>query len=172
MEGAGFYLFGALTLAGSLLMVTARNPLHGVLWLVVAFLGLSGLFGGLGADFLAAVQILVYAGAILVLFLFVLMLLNLRLDDVEAMPGITLRGGVGGFLVGVVGFSILVGMVVLGSSAFRGRVDALPPLAGGPADIAVPLFRADGALLPFEIVSVLLLAAIVGSVALTKRRLP
>lgn len=172
MEGLGFYLFGALTLAGALLMVTARNPLHGVLWLVVAFLGLSGLFGGLGADFLAAVQILVYAGAILVLFLFVVMLLNLRFEDVKVMPGISLRGGIGGFVVGILGFVGVTGMVILGSGAFRSGVESLPALPGGPADIAGPLFRLDGALLPFEIVSVLLLAAMVGSVALTKRRLP
>ena len=171
MEGLGFYLFGALALVGALLMVTSRNPLHGVLWLVISFVGLAGLFGGLGAHFLAAIQILVYAGAILVLFLFVLMLLNLRHDDLERMPSFSLRGGVGGFLVGVGGFAALVGWVLLGSGAFAGtRMDALPPLAGGAGDLAVPLFR--DALLPFEAVSLLLLAAIVGSVALTKRRLP
>jgi NADH-quinone oxidoreductase subunit J len=170
LEGLGFYFFGALTLVGALLMVTARNPLHGVLWLVVAFLGLSGLFGGLGADFLAAVQILVYAGAILVLFLFVVMLLNLRLDDVKKMPGISIRGGIGGFVAGVLGFMAVVVFVVLGSGSFTAKAADLRPLAGGPAEIAVPLFTE--ALLPFEVVSVLLLAAIVGAVALTKRRLP
>ncbi len=170
MEGAGFYLFGAIALAGALLMVTARNPLHGVLWLVVSFLGLAGLFGGLGAEFLAAIQILVYAGAILVLFLFVLMLLNLRLDDVRKMPPLSLHGGFGGFVVGILGFCAVLGAVVLGSEGFRGVVADIPALPGGAADVAVPLFR--DALLPFEAVSVLLLAAIVGSVALTKRRLP
>ena len=170
MEGIGFYLFGAITLAGALLMVLARNPLYGVLWLVVSFLGLAGLFGGLGADFLAAVQILVYAGAILVLFLFVLMLLNLRLDDVRKMPALTLHGGFGGLVVGVLGFCAVLGAVILGSGAYRQKVADLAPLAGGPSEIAVPLFR--DALLPFEVVSLLLLAAIVGSVALTKRRLP
>ena len=170
MEGLGFYLFGAITLAGALLMVTARNPLHGVLWLVVAFLGLSGLFGGMGADFLAAVQILVYAGAILVLFLFVVMLLNLRFEDVKVMPGISLHGGIGGFLVGVLGFVAVTGMVVLGSGAFHGEVGSLPALDGGPAAVGIVLFR--DFLFPFEVVSVLLLAAIVGSVALTKKRLP
>lgn len=170
MEGLGFYGFGALTLLGALLMVTSRNPLHGVLWLVVSFLGLSGLFGGLGAHFLAAIQILVYAGAILVLFLFVIMLLNLRPDDVERMPTFSLRGGVGGFLVGVVGFCAVVGSVVMGTGAFAKPVAGLPPLEAGAADVAIPLF--SSALLPFEVVSLLLLAAIVGSVALTKRRLP
>jgi len=169
LEGSGFYLFGALTLAGALLMVTARNPLHGVLWLVVSFLGLSGLFGGLGADFLAAVQILVYAGAILVLFLFVVMLLNLRFDDVKSMPGITLRGGIGGFLVGILGFTGLLFMIVLGAKSFGMPLPAAVP-DGGPLGLGAELFR--GFLLPFEVVSVLLLAAIVGSVAMTKRRLP
>ena len=169
MEGIGFYAFGAVTLAGALLMVTARNPINGVLWLVVSFLGLAGLFGGLGAHFLAAVQILVYAGAILVLFLFVIMLLNLRPDDVSRLPTLSIRGGVGGFLVGVAGFCAVVGAVILGSGAFAKRIADLPELDGGAAALAVPLFK--DALLPFEVVSLLLLAAIVGSVALTKRRL-
>jgi NADH-quinone oxidoreductase subunit J len=166
----GFYLFGALSLGGALLMATARNPLHGVLWLVVSFLGLAGLFGGLGAHFLAAVQILVYAGAILVLFLFVIMLLNLRSGDVRRMPAMGLRGGAGGFVVGVLGFCAVTGAVVLGTADYARPVAGLPELPGGAGDLAIPLFR--DALLPFEAVSVLLLAAIVGSVALTKRRLP
>ena len=170
MEGLGFYVFGALTLFGAAMMVFARNPLHGVLWLVFSFLGLAGLFGGLDAHFLAAIQILVYAGAILVLFLFVIMLLNLRLDDVKRMPTFSLHGGLGAFVFGVGGFLAVVGMVVAGSAAFKREVASLPPLSGGTAEIAVPLFR--DALLPFEAVSILLLAAIVGSVALTKRRLP
>jgi NADH-quinone oxidoreductase subunit J len=170
LEGLGFYVFGALTLFGAAMMVFARNPLYGVLWLVVSFLGLAGLFGGLDAHFLAAVQILVYAGAILVLFLFVIMLLNLRLDDVKHMPSILGHGGMGALLVGVAGFLLVVGAVVRGSGAFKREVGSLPPLSGGTAEIAVPLFR--DALLPFEVVSILLLAAIVGSVALTKRRLP
>jgi NADH-quinone oxidoreductase subunit J len=171
LEGLGFYAFGALALLGALLMVTSRNPLHGVLWLVVSFLGLSGLFGALGADFLAAVQVLVYAGAILVLFLFVVMLLHLRPEDLSKMPAFSVRGGWGGMVLGVGGFAVLVGWVVLGSTAFADRgVAEFKPLGGGAADLAVPLFQ-DG-LLPFEAVSILLLAAIVGSVALTKRRLP
>ena len=182
MEGIGFYGFGALAILGALLMVTSRNPLHGVLWLVVSFLGLAGLFGGLGAHFLAAIQILVYAGAILVLFLFVVMLLNLRPDDVSRMPSFSLRGGIAGFVVGVAGFCFVTGFVVLGdrglgagstgpvATLVHRPLKELRPLPGGAADLAVPLFH--GALLPFEAVSVLLLAAIVGSVALTKRRLP
>jgi NADH-quinone oxidoreductase subunit J len=170
LEGLGFYLFGTIALAGALLMVFCRNPLHGVLWLVVSFLGFAGLFGGLGADFLAAVQILVYAGAILVLFLFVIMLLNLRLGDVRNLPPLALHGGAGALVAGVAGFLAVVVFVILGSAAFHGKVADLPPLAGGPAEVGVPLFRE--ALLPFEAVSMLLLAAIVGSVALTKRRLP
>ena len=170
MEGLGFYVFGALTLFGAAMMVFARNPLHGVLWLVVSFLGLAGLFGALDAHFLAAIQILVYAGAILVLFLFVIMLLNLRVDDVRRMPPFAFHGGLGAILVGVAGFVGVVGWVIAKGEAFGRRVDALAPLSGGTAEIAVPLFR--DALLPFEAVSILLLAAIVGSVALTKRRLP
>lgn len=169
MEEAAFYGFGALALMGALLMVMAKSPLTGVLWLVVCFLGLSGLFGALQAHFLAAVQVLVYAGAILVLFLFVIMLLNLRPDDITRLPTLSLHGGVGGFVVGVLGFVVLVGAVVVGTEGRDGKVTELPPLDGGAAALAIPLF--DRFLLPFEAVSLLLLAAIIGAVALTKRRL-
>src|SRR5258706_7043973 len=94
-------------------MVTARNPLYGVLWLVVSFLGLAGIFGGLGADFLAAVQILVYAGAILVLFLFVIMLLNLRPGDVQRMGALSLQGGAGSLIAGIGGGIPVVLFVVV-----------------------------------------------------------
>jgi len=170
VDEAVFYGFGTLALLGALLMVTARNPLHGVLWLVMSFLGLAGLFGGLDATFLAAIQILVYAGAILVLFLFVIMLLNLRPDDLSRIPGISFQGGVGGMVVGVLGFLAVTAAVALGSEAFKAPVRGLKELPGGAAEVAIPLF--DAHLLPFEITSLLLLAAIVGAVALTKKRLP
>ncbi|MHC4820499.1 MAG: NADH-quinone oxidoreductase subunit J [Planctomycetota bacterium] len=169
MEGLGFYLFGALAVLGSLLMVSRKNPIYAVLWLVVAFIGLSGLFGSLGADFLAAIQILVYAGAILVLFLFVIMLLNLRPADIDKIPALSWRGWFGGLLIGIGGFAFVGFMVISGSDRFNVVIESLPDLDGGAAAVGISLF--DQYLLPFEVVSLLLLAAIVGSVALTKRKL-
>ncbi len=169
MEAAVFYGCGALALAGALLMVSARSPLSAVLWLVLSFLGIAGLFAGLGAHFLAAIQVLVYAGAILVLFLFVIMLLNLRPDDVQRLRGAGLHEGVLMFIVGVCGFAAVTGLVLLGAPGRGVRVSDLPAVDGGAAALAIPLF-ADH-LLPFEATSLLLLAAIVGAVALTKRRL-
>lgn len=168
MEGLGFYGFGALTLLGALLMVTSRNPLHGVLWLVVSFLGLSGLFGGLGAHFLAAIQILVYAGAILVLFLFVIMLLNL---EQEAADKETRKIH---FYLGILAVLGLGGLVT-GLTLRAGN----PPVPAGngpfliPAKDEIPLLGKvlfTDYLLAFEALSVLLLLAAVGALILSKRR--
>jgi len=183
VEAVVFYGFGGLAVVAALLMVLARSPLNGVLWLVVCFVGIAGLFAALDAHFLAAVQVLVYAGAILVLFLFVIMLLNLRPGDLSRLTGFSLRGGgAWGFGVGVLGFAAVVTAVILGAHldpvTGKGGVttlvpramSAMEPLSGGAVEVAVPLFSTY--LLPFEAVSLLLLAAIVGAVALTKKRLP
>jgi len=170
MEVVVFFAAAAVALVSALVAVSHRDPVVNVLSLVVTMFCVAVNYALLGASFLAAAQILVYAGAILVLFLFVVMLLNLRFEDVKVMPGISLHGGIGGFLVGVLGFVAVTGMVVLGSGAFHGEVGSLPALDGGPAAVGIVLFR--DFLFPFEVVSVLLLAAIVGSVALTKKRLP
>ena len=77
MEGLSFWLGGTLTVTAGMLAVTRRNAVASVMWLVAAFLGMAVLFFGMGAAFIGVIQILVYAGAILVLFLFVIMLLNL-----------------------------------------------------------------------------------------------
>ena len=164
MGDLGFYIFGALSLVGALLMVTARSPLHGVLWLVVSFLGFAGLFGGLGAHFLAAIQILVYAGAILVLFLFVLMLLNIgHIPAGASRPFQTLLGS-----IAVVLFAALLLGTLRGSGA-----QIAPPSGADAATIADPASLSrelfSGYLLHFEAVSVLLLAALVGAFVLARR---
>ena len=91
-----FYLFGAIAVIASLFVIVQHNPLHGVLWLIASFGALSGLYVLLDAPFVAVIQIIVYAGAIMVLFLFVVMLLNAPKEDTEearlrglVAPGIT-----------------------------------------------------------------------------------
>ncbi len=170
MNPVAFYGFSAVAVAAALLMVLARSALHAVLWLVVCFGALAGLFAGLDAHFLAAVQVLVYAGAILVLFLFVIMLLNLRPEDVQRAPSISLHGGLGGLFVGVGGFLLLVVFFAMAVPGFTKRWPEPNPSPGGAMEVARQLFSEH--LLPFEVASLLLLAAIVGAVALTKKRLP
>jgi NADH-quinone oxidoreductase subunit J len=156
-----FYFFAALTLASALLVVSRRNPISAALYLVLAFLGLAGIYVLMDATFLAAVQVAVYAGAIMVLFLFVIMLLNL--DPREFPPFMTRRvKWVAAVLTAVLGLLLLA-------------LDAghrLPYAAGGAlrGDAGAIGDRLFGRfLLPFEITALLLLVAIVGAVVLTRR---
>jgi NADH-quinone oxidoreductase subunit J len=169
-HAVAFYAMAALAVASAVLMMTQRNPVACVLWLVVCFIGLAGLFVTLEAYFLAVIQVLVYAGAIMVLFLFVIMLLNLRREDMQqvSLPRIP--------LVGVVAALLLLAAVVSVISASRpwfgmsvaGILAEIGPTKDSVREIGLPLFR--DWLLPFEVTSILLLVAIVGAVALTKRK--
>src|SRR6266508_1675374 len=166
-----FWAFAGLAIASALCCITRVNPLASALWLVVTLFSLAALFVLLDAQFIAVLQVLVYAGAIMVLFLFVIMLLNL------GRPGPTDLKGPLGVAVGV-----LLALVLLWQlGALRGVAPAeaiqLPPGAmarvaaeqGMVPAVARPLF--DAYLVPFDITSILLLAAIVGAVVLAKRKL-
>jgi NADH-quinone oxidoreductase subunit J len=176
LEGLSFYCGGALTLGAGFLAVTRRNAVASVMWLVAAFMGMAILFFGMGAAFIGVIQILVYAGAILVLFLFVIMLLNLTpagLVRIERPRGMILGIASGAFFVA------LIFVVALGSDEWSrkgtpaeiaARVD---PIAAARAGDVLPLSDQlfDHHLLPFEVASILLLVAIIGAVVLTKRKL-
>jgi NADH-quinone oxidoreductase subunit J len=159
-----FWIFAVVVAGSALLAITRRNGVSAALWAASSFVGIAGIFVLLGAYFLAVVEVLVYAGAIMVLFLFVIMLLNLREADLRVIQGPRMH--VGGALLGAL---FLAGLVW--TCRRSGLFDA--PLKGGPAGetgtVAAPLFR--DYVLPFEIVSFLLLAAMVGAVLLTKRKL-
>lgn len=162
-----FLVFGALALGAALGMVVQRNSVHAALLLVVNLLAVAVLFLTLGAEFLFVSQIIVYAGAIVVLFLFVIMLLGVDRDEVLTEPRrFQIRQLVVGGLVSVVLIGSLVGL--LGS----GRLGAALPEAGagfGSAEsIGEVLFRTY--LLPFEITGLLLLVATIGILMLAKRR--
>ena len=168
-----FWIFGVMAMGSALLCITRRNPVVCALWLVVTLFALAAMYVMLDAQFIAALQVLVYAGAIMVLFLFVIMLLNL------GRPAPTdIKGPVGLLLAAVLAGTLLFQLRVLGGT------QALPPSAiqlppgtlaatqareGMVGAVAGPLF--DTYLVPFEIASVLLLAAIVGAVVLAKRKL-
>ena len=140
------------------------------LWLVTTLFALAAMYVLLDAQFIAALQVLVYAGAIMVLFLFVIMLLNL------GRPGPTdIKGPVGIGITALLGGTLLLQLRVLGQAAPPDAIQ-LPPgtmatlqQQGMVAAVAGPLF--DAYLIPFEITSLLLLAAIVGAVVLAKRKL-
>ena len=166
-----FYLFGIIAIASAVAFVTRKSPVAAALWLVNTMFSLAALYVLLDAHFIGAIQVLVYAGAIMVVFLFVIMLLNL--GDGSAVGDA--RGMGWKLAAGLVGMALLAQVFAL----TRVRVPealALPPGAiaedvatrGAIAPIAGPLFREY--LLAFEVTSVLLLAAVVGAVVLGKRR--
>ncbi|MHC4469842.1 MAG: NADH-quinone oxidoreductase subunit J [Planctomycetota bacterium] len=170
-HAVAFYVLSALAVGSAILMLVQKNPVASVLWLVLCFVGLAGLFVNLEAYFIAVIQILVYAGAIMVLFLFVIMLLDLRSEELDALklPRIPLVG-----LAAAVLFLVAMVAVVAASKAWFGKPmgDYLVGQSGlgdSVKAVGLPLFKEW--LLPFEVTSVLLLAAIVGAVALTKRKL-
>jgi len=166
-----FLIFGVTAIVSALLCITRRNPVSSALWLVVTLFALAAMFVLLDAQFIAALQVLVYAGAIMVLFLFVIMLLNL------GRPGPTdIKGPAGVAIAAVLAGLLLFQLRVLGSAP---PPDAIQLPAGTLAELqtrqgmvgAVANSLFDAYLIPFEITSLLLLAAIVGAVVLAKRKL-
>ncbi len=171
MEAAIFWIFSAIAVASALLCVTRRNPVASALWLVLTMLSLAGMFVLLEAHFIAAMQVLVYAGAIMVLFLFVIMLLNVGRADANDLPGWmghVLMLAIGGVLA----IELWAMTRIVPADDIRlpvGTLQQMNEQQGAVKVIAEPLFR--DYLVPFEITSVLLLAAVVGAVVLAKRRL-
>ena len=165
---ATFYYMAAASVASALLAVTRRNPVHSMLWVLALFLHVAGIFLLLGAEFLAAVQVIVYAGAILIFYVFVVMLLDL--PDEEARP----RFGSHWPLAAVagLGFTSVAWLARAGTGVAPAAATTQPSLKGPPpgglAAIGGALFGPFA--LPFEIASLLLLAAIIGTVVLARRR--
>jgi NADH-quinone oxidoreductase subunit J len=161
-----FWLFAAVMLVFGLLVIINRNPIASALSLVVCFLGLAALFMSLDAFFIGIIQVLVYAGAVMVLFLFIIMLLDLRAEERRKMNWIAFAGGV------LVAFALLVQIVaVIGST--RMAKQNFPPLASQQTDDVhnVGLLLFTNYNLPFQVIGVLILVATIGVIVLSKRQL-
>lgn len=170
MTSAVFWLFAVAAVGGTVLCITRRNPVASALWLVWTLFSLAVLFLVLQAQFIAVIQVLVYAGAIMVLFLFVIMLLNLGRQartDMIGWAGRVMMGAVGALLLAQLWAAARIAAAAQPAGAFA-ATDAAAP-GGVVGAISEPLFR--DYLVPFELTSILLLAAIVGAVVLAKRRL-
>jgi NADH-quinone oxidoreductase subunit J len=159
-----FYLFGLIAVASALAFVTRKSPVAAALWLVQTLFSLAALYVMLDAQFIGAIQVFVYAGAIMVVFLFVVMLLNLGHPAEIA----DMRGKWGRIAAGAVGLALLAQLLVLLRQQLPRAPRVEQEVPGVIHGIADPLFREY--LLAFEITSILLLAAIIGSVILAKRR--
>lgn len=162
-EAVFFYVFTALMLVAAGSVVLTRHPIYSVLSLLLVMFCLASLFIMLGAYFVAALQVLLYAGAVLVLFLFVIMLLNLEPEALARMRVFTLRtaGTVAAFVL----FVLLAKFI--GRPAGELPLSELHAPSGGVESIGHVLFTRY--LLPFELTSFLILAAIVGAVTLGKQ---
>jgi NADH-quinone oxidoreductase subunit J len=158
-----FLYFAVVILASAILTVTRRNPVHSVMFMLLLFFHIAGVFVLLNAEFLAAVQIIVYAGAILILYLFVVMLLNV---DRESSVSRANR-----FWPWMTGFGILIaGEVMLLISRGSFPADAGQPVqfpGAGVQELGMALYRKY--LIPVEIASVILLVGLVGAVILAKK---
>ncbi|MEO5985170.1 MAG: NADH-quinone oxidoreductase subunit J [Ferruginibacter sp.] len=157
-----FILLSLMAVTGAVMMLVSKNPVHSILWLIVVFFAISGHYILLNAQFLAVVNIIVYAGAIMVLFLFVVMLMNLNADT-EPVKNYRLR------LIGIIAGGTL--LLILLSAIMKIDTENLVEMKTGSAglinNLGMTLFR--NYVLPFEISSVLFLSAIVGAVILSKK---
>lgn len=168
---AQFYVFGLFAIASALAFVTRKSPVSAALWLVSVMFNLAALYIMMDAHFVGAIQVLVYAGAIMVVFLFVVMLLNLGHPDELS----DIRGTWGRVAAGGVGLALLAQIAALLRTKFAPSLQVptnvvfgAEPDRGVVGTVAQPLFTEH--LLAFELTSILLLAAIVGAVAVGKRR--
>jgi NADH-quinone oxidoreductase subunit J len=169
-----FYYLAAASVAAAILAVTRRNPVHSMLWVLALFLHVAGIFLLAGAEFLAAVQVIVYAGAILVFYLFFLMLLDMPREVAGPPFGAhwPLSAAAGLAFAGLAWYASNSGLAL---SVERPVGEGPSPTGEGPSPgslsaIGTALFTQFA--LPFEIASLILLAAIVGAVVLARRKIP
>jgi len=165
-----FYLFAALMIGAGLLTITSRNPVHAVLWLIVAFFNAAGLMVLLGAEFVAMLLVIVYVGAVAVLFLFVVMMLDIDFATLRA-------GFMKNFPLGVLIALVLLGELVIGIGAEQaGAIKLGDAGVAGQTPVGMSNIEAIGALLYtrylflFEAAGLILLVAMIGAIVLTHRQ--
>ena len=164
-----FYLFAVMMIASAVFVITARNPVHSVLWLILAFFNAAGLMVLVGAEFIAMLLVIVYVGAVAVLFLFVVMMLDIDFAELRA-------GFIKNFPLGIAIALVLVAELVLGLGAYQaGAIDL-----GTPNGLAAPVEGMSNTaslgaliygryLILFEVAGMILLVAMVGAIVLTNR---
>jgi NADH-quinone oxidoreductase subunit J len=161
-----FFAVAAIAITSAVLVIACRNPINSALSLVVTFFCLAVFYVMLDAPFLAAVQIMVYAGAIMVLIIFVIMLLNIQAETGKRTAHTLITGCVVGFLILAETVWLIKGCTI---SENRGTMDQALVLKEGHTELIGTAMFGDF-LLPFEITSLLLLAAIIGAVILAKKK--
>jgi NADH-quinone oxidoreductase subunit J len=165
-----FYLFAVFLLASAVLVITARNPVHSVLWLILAFFNAAGLMVLVGAEFIAMLLVIVYVGAVAVLFLFVVMMLDIDFAALRA-------GFIKNFPLGIAIALVLLAELVLGLGAYKAGALALgvsdgmaAPLPGASNTAALGALLYGRYLFLFEAAGIILLVAMIGAIVLTHRQ--
>jgi len=166
-QAIAFYVLSALILGFAIMVVSTRNTVHSVLYLVANFLFVAALYVLLGAQFLAVIQILVYAGGIVVLYLFVVMLVNLKRPP-EAHSDPRRRGKLGFALAAIV-LAQLAAIAVWGGTRVTPAPSATTAQMGNTEQVGWLLYT--DYLIPFEVASILLLVAMIGAIVLTKKEI-
>jgi len=167
-----FYLFASICVASAVMVIASRNPVHSVLFLILAFVNAAGLFVLMGAEFLAMILVIVYVGAVAVLFLFVVMMLDV--DFAELRQGFLNYLPIGGLfgVVFLVELVLVVGAWVVGPGASKAIVDPIPPLAEVTNTEALGLVLYTRYVYYFEAAGLVLLVAMIGAIVLTLRHKP
>ena len=165
-----FYLFAALTVLSGVLVIFARNPVHSVMWLILAFFNAAGLMVLVGAEFIAMLLVIVYVGAVAVLFLFVVMMLDIDFAELRA-------GFIKNFPLGIAVAVVLLAEIVLGVGAYRvgaldlGTADGSAATPAGASNIeAIGALMYGRYLFLFEAAGIILLVAMIGAIVLTHRQ--
>ncbi|QPD00097.1 MULTISPECIES: NADH-quinone oxidoreductase subunit J [Qipengyuania] len=172
IQTLAFYLFAVMVTASAVMVITARNPVHSVLWLILAFFNGAGLMVLVGAEFIAALLVIVYVGAVAVLFLFVVMMLDIDFSEMRA-------GFVKNFPLGIAIALVLLVELLVGIGAYKIGALELGTASGAAAPIADRAnIESIGAVLYrdylflFEAAGIILLVAMVGAIVLTHRQRP
>ena len=171
LQGIAFYLLATVAVVSGLLVVTARNPVHSVLWLILSFFSAAGLFVLLGAEFLAMLLVVVYVGAVAVLFLFVVMMLDV--DFVRLREGYARYLPLAGIVAGVLlAEMIMVSITVVQGGAARSAI--APVVAGADASTIETIGRVlyTDYVYFFQAAGIVLLIAMIGAIVLTLRHRP
>jgi len=167
MVGFAFYLFALCTVTGGLFTVVSRNPVHSVLWLILTFLSSAGLFVLLGAEFVAMLLVIVYVGAVAVLFLFVVMMLDVDFAELKAEMAQYLPLGLLIGLVLLMQLSMALGVWIVADTAEAARAAVTPAETHNTAALGLLIY--DQYFLLFQLAGLILLVAMIGAIVLTLR---
>jgi NADH-quinone oxidoreductase subunit J len=173
IQAAVFYLFATIVVASGLMVILARNPVHSVLWLILAFFNAAGLFLVIGAEFLAMILVIVYVGAVAVLFLFVVMMLDIDFAEMRAGFARYLPFGLLLGLVLAVELVLVAGAWAFGDLAISARAAPAPAASAGLSNTqAIGTILYTDYVFIFQMAGMILLTAMVGAIVLTLRQRP